>query len=476
MRRPQPPVDHNCGSKCSLCGDPHLTADNSCAARYKTPYIIHKRIGEGRATIQAIYQQSGSSTLNNRTVSRSRNPAKGSRSRSRTPSRSRQHRSRSRSASASRSKSTNNPQVSFADTLKVTSTSLPLVRMPLRFPPPREPCKKEPRVNTRPRPLWDAHGDIPLPPSWPTLINTPSFGSVPAEDFTRKKLPSINTYANIPAAQTLLYSKKPITPLPHSLVIKHSRPLILVAKALQVAGRHPLLIGGDFNLAHKSWGYVRTEAAARNLWQQDDDLCLTLITDPLDSTPPDLTFIHHIINSVWTNTQQGLSNDHYIFTISLPQLTAAPPPTKDFTATEWDAFRKIRTGATSAEGTSDVNTWTQALRTGVQKATRVVTTDATVERIDRHQARLLEDKASILARWKGQCLNRHLRWKFSKLDTAIEEQCQTVSQQQWTELCNTMDCNCTSQPRGNSSNTYSTILPLALPSRLGCRAPSYGDP
>ncbi|KAH6938290.1 hypothetical protein HPB50_008348 [Hyalomma asiaticum] len=45
-------------------------------------------------------------------------PAKGSGSRSRTPSRSRQHRSRSRSVSTSRSKSTNNPQVSFADTLK----------------------------------------------------------------------------------------------------------------------------------------------------------------------------------------------------------------------------------------------------------------------------------------------------------------------------------------------------------------------
>lgn len=58
------------------------------------------------------------------------------------------------------------------------------------------------------------------------------------------------------------------------------RFLTLFKKALHVAGTHPLLIGGDFNLAHTGWGYVRTEAAARNLWQDYHDLGLTLITDP----------------------------------------------------------------------------------------------------------------------------------------------------------------------------------------------------
>lgn len=81
----------------------------------------------------------------------------------------------------------------------------------------------------------------------------------------------------------------------------------------------------------------------------------------------------------------------------------------------------------------------QALRTDVQTATRVVTTDAPVERMDSRLAHLLEAKASILARWKGQRLNRRLRSKISKVNTAIEEHCQTLSRQQWTELCNTVD-------------------------------------
>ncbi|KAH7965097.1 hypothetical protein HPB49_003311 [Dermacentor silvarum] len=116
-----PPADHNCNPRCSLCGGPHLTADKSCAARYRTPYVIRKRIGERRATSQASHQQAGPSTLNTRTRSRSRTPSRGSRSRSRTPSRSRQQRSRSRSASASRIASTNKNKVSFAEALKGTS-------------------------------------------------------------------------------------------------------------------------------------------------------------------------------------------------------------------------------------------------------------------------------------------------------------------------------------------------------------------
>ncbi|KAL1441318.1 hypothetical protein MTO96_008730 [Rhipicephalus appendiculatus] len=101
-----PSTDHNCDPKCSLWAGPHLTADKNCTARYKTPYVIRKRIGERQATTQAFYQQAGS-THKPRTSSPSRNPARGSRPGSRTPSRSRKHRSRSRSSSASRSKSTN---------------------------------------------------------------------------------------------------------------------------------------------------------------------------------------------------------------------------------------------------------------------------------------------------------------------------------------------------------------------------------
>ncbi|KAH7973098.1 hypothetical protein HPB52_021595 [Rhipicephalus sanguineus] len=138
-----PPADHSCDPKCCLCGGPHLTADKSCTARYKTPYVIRKRIGERRATSQAIDQAAGPSTLDTKARSRSRNQDKGRRSRSRTSSRSRKQRSRSRSASTSGSKSTYNTKVSFAEKLKGTSPKGRNTNNTQAAPPPPLPDNPE---------------------------------------------------------------------------------------------------------------------------------------------------------------------------------------------------------------------------------------------------------------------------------------------------------------------------------------------
>ncbi|KAH7977690.1 hypothetical protein HPB49_003185 [Dermacentor silvarum] len=94
-----PPPDHTCNPKCSLCGGPHLTADKSCMARYKTPYVIRKRIGERREAIQVTLQESDLPPMNYKHHSISRSPSRSRQHCSRTSSRSRQRRSRSRSTS-----------------------------------------------------------------------------------------------------------------------------------------------------------------------------------------------------------------------------------------------------------------------------------------------------------------------------------------------------------------------------------------
>ncbi|KAL1468353.1 hypothetical protein MTO96_005454 [Rhipicephalus appendiculatus] len=38
-----PDQGHQCNLKCDLCGGAHLTADKTCKARYKTPYLVRKR-------------------------------------------------------------------------------------------------------------------------------------------------------------------------------------------------------------------------------------------------------------------------------------------------------------------------------------------------------------------------------------------------------------------------------------------------
>ncbi|KAH7974660.1 hypothetical protein HPB49_017843 [Dermacentor silvarum] len=111
-----PPPDHTCNPKFSLCGGPHLTADKSCTARYKTPYVIRKRIGERRAATQVTLQESDFPPMNYKYRSRSRSPSRLRQHCSRTPSRSRQRRSRSRSTSTPPAKPPTN-KVSFAEAL-----------------------------------------------------------------------------------------------------------------------------------------------------------------------------------------------------------------------------------------------------------------------------------------------------------------------------------------------------------------------
>ncbi|KAH7941545.1 hypothetical protein HPB49_014811 [Dermacentor silvarum] len=111
-----PPPDHTCNPKFSLCGGPHLTADKSCTARYKTPYVIRKGIRERRAAMQVTLQESEFPPMNYKHRSRSRYPSRSRQHCSRTPSRSRQRRSQSRSTSTPPAKLLTN-KVSFAEAL-----------------------------------------------------------------------------------------------------------------------------------------------------------------------------------------------------------------------------------------------------------------------------------------------------------------------------------------------------------------------
>lgn len=43
-----PDSKHTCNPKCGLCGGNHLTADRTCKARFKTPYVVRRRRWERR--------------------------------------------------------------------------------------------------------------------------------------------------------------------------------------------------------------------------------------------------------------------------------------------------------------------------------------------------------------------------------------------------------------------------------------------
>ncbi|KAH7935592.1 hypothetical protein HPB52_010178 [Rhipicephalus sanguineus] len=92
----------------------HLTADRTCKARYKTPYLVRKRRWEKQAE-QSLPTVKDFPSLEHRSRSRSR-----SRSMSRSRSRS-QGKARSSSRSASRQRSGSTKTVSYADAAGATS-------------------------------------------------------------------------------------------------------------------------------------------------------------------------------------------------------------------------------------------------------------------------------------------------------------------------------------------------------------------
>ncbi|KAH7940348.1 hypothetical protein HPB52_023535 [Rhipicephalus sanguineus] len=115
-----PDREHQCSLKCTLCGGSHLTADKTCNAKYKTPYVIRKRLWERRMA------QESSTQPNDPPLRESKKP---SRSRSRPGA----GRSRSRSRSTPRGHPTTD-KVSFAEAVQGVSREGPIAT-PTPTPP-----------------------------------------------------------------------------------------------------------------------------------------------------------------------------------------------------------------------------------------------------------------------------------------------------------------------------------------------------
>ncbi|KAH7941159.1 hypothetical protein HPB49_010491 [Dermacentor silvarum] len=224
-----PPPDHTCNPKCSLCGGPHLTADKSCTARYKTPYVIRKRIGGRRAAMQVTLQESDLPPMNCKHRSRSRSPSRSTQHCSRTPSSSRQCRSRSISTSTPPAKPPTK-KVSFTEALTGAS--------------------REGR-------------NTPSPPPTNTNDNAEIAHLKKENAFMRDLIHKLSQ-----EVRDLKQSKTPAPTPPAEASPSSSHDA----------------------LPHTVWGYGYSTMAAQNLWQDSEDLGLTFITDP---TFPTLHFPRH---------------------------------------------------------------------------------------------------------------------------------------------------------------------------------------
>lgn len=149
-------------------------------------------------------------------------------------------------------------------------------------------------------------------------------------------------------------------------------------------------------------------------------------------TTPDLTFFRGLEGS-WDNHQENLGSDHYIIEVIL---STQSPPLMTYAYVDGDLFRQLRKEA-SIDGASYEELLVQ-LKAAIKKATKAVSIDIEVPKVDSKVAHMLEAKNSLVTRWKAQRFNRRLRAKIAQVNRDIETYVQ-LSRQQWDEACSETD-------------------------------------
>lgn len=230
-----------------------------------------------------------------------------------------------------------------------------------------------------------------------------------------------------------------------------------------MAGCQPLVVMGDFNAQHQAWGYCTNTKKGRDIWDAATEEDLTLITDKdfptrrgnsvCRDTTPDLTFVKNLENVKWTNTAMDLGSDHCIIEAVIK---AARNKTRTFRFTDWDLFRANRSERVLNDD-MDLDSWCDEIKKDAARATKEVTTDLEVDRMDSRLAHLLEAKQALLARWKTQRHNRRLRKKISDINKMIEAHCKVLCKQQWDELCDSVEGQLKNGKAGVSLGTYCTM-------------------
>lgn len=111
-----------------------------------------------------------------------------------------------------------------------------------------------------------------------------------------------------------------------------------------------LLLLGDFNAPHTSWGYRTDTPKGRELEQAVEAYDLQLIILPQNPTRlgnsvsadtfPDLTFTNNVDEVFWTNLEENLGSDHFILSVSVgsPKIRRA---CGHVVITDWVNYRKV---------------------------------------------------------------------------------------------------------------------------------------
>ncbi|KAH7969449.1 hypothetical protein HPB52_018293 [Rhipicephalus sanguineus] len=225
----------------------------------------------------------------------------------------------------------------------------------------------------------------------------------------------------------------------------------VVSQAKRLAGSRPLLILGDFNAPHTTWGYKYQSKRGKALAKTMEDHEMALLNEPdvvtrrgnsaNRDTTPDLSWLSGGLDAAWRNEDVDLGSDHSVIGIIIkgPQYRAVLGTAR---VTDWDKMRKDTQEAEEASE-NDVEAdrkqtyaeWARDQKKALEKFTQEITTTAQTPFVDARLAHMWAARHSLTRRWKRQRHNKKLVKRIAVLNKQITEYAAKLCRETWLSTC-----------------------------------------
>ncbi|KAL1476386.1 hypothetical protein MTO96_036546 [Rhipicephalus appendiculatus] len=225
----------------------------------------------------------------------------------------------------------------------------------------------------------------------------------------------------------------------------------VVSQAKRLAGSRPLLILGDFNAPHTTWGYKYQSKRGKALAKTMEDHEMALLNEPdvvtrrgnstNRDTTPDLSWLSGALDASWRNEDVDLGSDHSVISIVIkgPQYRAVLGTAR---VTDWDKMRKYTREAEEASENDEEDDrkqtyaeWARGQKKALEKFTQEITTTAQTPFVDARLAHMWAARHSLTRRWKRQRHNKKLVKRIAVLNKQIAEYAAKLYRETWLSTC-----------------------------------------
>lgn len=210
--------------------------------------------------------------------------------------------------------------------------------------------------------------------------------------------------------------------------------------------RDRLIITGDFNAWHTTWGYAKDRPKGTRLLEAIQRFDYILLTTPgrptrmgnsvNRDTTPDLAITNNARAMLWNVLDDTLGSDHNIVEITYETAQLRRPLGKA-KITNWTKYREQQeVGNGPKPGT--IAGWTRYIKGLYDENTKIYQTTADTPAIDNHLTHLWEARRGLTKRWRRQKLNRKLRLRIAEITEKANAYAKELYHNNWRTFCDSL--------------------------------------